>query len=84
MQKDLDLVISYNDLYQTIENNREQFKLNQSKIKILYQKKNKEKAKIDQNLKLTIQLSKYKNLEKNNKNSLSTNHHLGTGSGIAA
>ena len=58
MQKDLDLVISYNDLYQTIENNREQFKLNQSKIKILYQKKNKEKAKIDQNLKLTIQLSK--------------------------
>ena len=58
MQKDLDLVISYNDLYQTIENNREQFKLNQSKIKILYQKKNKEKANIDQNLKLTIQLSK--------------------------
>ena len=58
MQKDLDLVISYNDLYQTIENRREQFKLNQPKIKILYQKKNKEKAKIDQNLKLTIQLSK--------------------------
>ena len=58
MQKDLDLVISYNDLYQSKENSREQFKLNQSKIKILYQKKNKEKAKIDQNLKLTIQLSK--------------------------
>ena len=58
MQKDLDHEINYSDLHQIIENSRELFKLNQLKIKILYQKKNKEKAKIDQNLKLTIQLSK--------------------------
>jgi hypothetical protein len=35
--------------------------------------------------KLLVDISnKYKNLEKNNKNQLSTNHHLGTGSGLAA
>lgn len=60
MQKDLDHEINYSDLHQIIENSRELFKLNQLKIKILYQKKNKEnvKAKKDQDLKITIQSTK--------------------------
>ena len=60
MQKDLDHEINYSDLYLTIENSKEQFKLNQLNNNKLYPKKNKQKvtAKKDQNLKTTIQSTK--------------------------